>query len=135
MRPHGFPPELRIRRGSEFDAVFGEGASASDGLLVVHALPNSGPEPRLGLAVGKALGGAVARNRVKRLLREAFRLRRADLPPGHDLVVVPRADPAEPWSLAACERSLVALAAAAAERRARGAGRRGRTRGPKDRPR
>ena len=126
MRPLGFPPALRLHKGSEFDAVFREGSSASDGMLVIHALPNGGTEPRLGLAVGKALGGAVARNRVKRLLREAFRLRRRDLPAGHDLVAVPRADPAEAWTLAACERSLVCLAARAAERRRKDGGRRGR---------
>lgn len=120
MKPHGFPPGLRLRREAEFDAVFRDGASAADGLLVVHARPNGLPVPRLGLAVGKALGGAVARNRVKRLLREAFRLRREEMPAGHDLVVVPKPEPSEPFTLAACGASLVALAGQAAARRARG---------------
>lgn len=134
MRPLGFPPALRIRRGSEFDRAFREGASAGDELLVVHALPNGGPEPRLGLAVGKAVGGSVARNRVKRLLREAFRLHRAELPPGHDLVVVAKAaDPAR-WTLAACAASLASLAAKAAQRRAKGGGRRARGAGGGGKP-
>ena len=51
--------------------------------------------PRLGVSVGRRVGGAVERNRVKRLLREAFWAIAADLPPGHDFVLVARADLAE----------------------------------------
>jgi ribonuclease P protein component len=120
MRPHGFPPSLRIRRGRDFDRVFREGGHAGDDLLVVHALPNGGPHPRLGLAVGRGVGGAVVRNRVKRLLREAFRLRRADLPPSHDLVVVAKGKDPGAWTRDAAERSLLALAPRAAERAAKG---------------
>ena len=106
------------------------GASASDALLTVHALRGGGPEPRLGLAVGRSVGGSVERNRVKRLLREAFRLHRAELPPGHDLVVVPKDPEAARRPLEAFVRSLVDTAARAAERhRARGA-RQGR--GPRE---
>jgi ribonuclease P protein component len=120
MRPHGFPPALRILKGAEFDRVFRGGARAGDDLLVVNVLPNGLRHPRLGLAVGKGVGGAVVRNRVKRLLREAFRLRREDLPPSHDLVVVAKAAGKEPYTLQGCERSLLALAAKAAARLARG---------------
>lgn len=126
MRPHGFPPALRIRKGKEFDRVFRGGARCGDDLLVVHALPNGGPGTRLGLAVGRTLGGAVARNRVKRLLREAFRLQREHLPPAHDLVVVAKATDPAAWTYAACERSLLALAAKAAARWVKDGARRGR---------
>jgi ribonuclease P protein component len=119
MRPHGFPPALRILRGAEFDRVFRGGARAGDDLLVVNALPNGRAHPRLGLAVGKAVGGAVVRNRVKRLLREAFRLHREDLPASHDLVVVAKAAGAEAYSLEGCARSLTVLAGKAAARLAR----------------
>ena len=124
MRPHGFPPALRIRRKKEFDLVFREGARAGDGLLVVIARPNGGPHPRLGLAVGRGVGGAVVRNRVKRLLRESFRLHRERLPEGHDLVVIARdgTDPAR-WTLHAVEQSLETLAAKSAARHAKGGGR------------
>lgn len=127
MRPNGFPPALRIRKGREFDRVFRGGARCGDDLLVVHALPNGGPAPRLGLAVGRSLGGAVARNRVKRLLRETFRLRRRDLPPAHDLVVVAKATDPGAFTYASCERSLLALAAKAAARWVQEGARRGRT--------
>lgn len=110
VRPQAFPPALRIRRKSEFDAAFRDGAACSDPLLVVHARRNGLPHPRLGLAVGKAVGGSVRRNRVKRLLREAFRLRRVELPAGHDLVVVARGGEDAEWTLEGCARSLVALA-------------------------
>ncbi len=126
MRPHGFPPALRIRKGREFDRVFREGARCGDDLLVVHALPNGGPATRLGLAVGRTIGGSVVRNRVKRLLREAFRLRREELPKAHDLVVVAKATDPAAWTYAACERSLLALAPKAAARREKEGARRGR---------
>ncbi len=62
-------------------------------MLVLHVFPRGDEEaPRLGLSVSRKVGGAVERNRVKRLLREAFRLEEPALRPGQDLVVVARAD-------------------------------------------
>ena len=63
---------------------------------MVYAFPNSdaGTEPRLGVSVGRKVGGAVQRNRVKRLLREAFWGIAPELPGGHDFVVVARPDAA-----------------------------------------
>ncbi len=59
--------------------------------MTVHAALNGLGWARLGVAVGKRHGPAVQRNRIKRMLREAFRYIRADLPPGLDVVIVPRA--------------------------------------------
>ncbi len=76
--------------------------------------PNDLPHPRLGLSVSRKVGGAVVRNRWKRLLREVFRITREQLPVGVDLVVIPRPG-AEP-TLAGLLRSLPRLAAKVARK-------------------
>jgi ribonuclease P protein component len=91
---------------------------ASDDTLVVHSCENELGHPRLGLSVSRKVGGAVVRNRWKRLLREAFRLRRPDLPQGVDLVVVPRAGTLT--DLSAITESLVGVSRRAARKLARG---------------
>ena len=78
-------------------------------LSMVFGGPNDLPHPRWGLSVSRKVGGAVVRNRWKRLLREAFRLAREQLPVGVDLVVIPRPN-AEP-TLAGLLESLPRLAA------------------------
>jgi len=74
--------------------------------VIVYAIANELAVTRLGLSVGRKHGGAVRRNRIKRLLREAFRLERPTLPIGLDLVVVPRAGAT--WTLENSRTSLVA---------------------------
>lgn len=85
-----FPTECRIRRGADFQRAYRRRCVASNALLVVHGCENGFAHPRLGLSVSRKVGGATVRNRWKRLLREAFRLSRRELPPGVDLVIVPR---------------------------------------------
>jgi len=99
MTHHGLPSEARLRRSADFQRVYDKRQSASDGRIVVYAAPNGLPHSRLGLSVSSRLGNAVVRNRWKRLIREAFRLRRDELPTSVDLVVVPRgkAEPALDW--------------------------------------
>lgn len=85
-----FPRRQRLSLKRDFDRVFAEGRSAADYSLVVYMLPTELGYPRLGLAVGKGIGKAVRRNRVKRLIREAFRLNRDKLPESADMVVIAR---------------------------------------------
>jgi ribonuclease P protein component len=82
----------RLSRSGEFERVYREGRSHASRHLVVYAFPRSEgePEPRLGLSVGRKLGGAVDRNRVKRQLRDAFWKNAETLKDGHDFVIVAR---------------------------------------------
>jgi ribonuclease P protein component len=89
--PRGLPRGHRLLAKSQFDAVHRSGLRSSDALFVVSAKLNGLDHPRLGLAVGvRAAGGAVARNRIKRRIREYFREHRHELPMV-DLVVNARA--------------------------------------------
>jgi ribonuclease P protein component len=88
----------RLSRSRDFDAVYRRGASASTRYLVLHWFPREEDEDgpsRLGLAVPRSVGSAVMRNRVKRLLREAWRALLDDVPAGHDYVLVARPGLAE----------------------------------------
>jgi len=86
-----FPPSRRLRRKYEFDTVHSGGKRISDRFFGIVAAPNDLNAPRLGMAVGlKASGNSVRRNRVRRLIRESFRLHQTELP-AVDLVVSARA--------------------------------------------
>jgi ribonuclease P protein component len=88
----------RLSRSGEFDRVYREGSSHANRFLVVYSFPRpeeSEESPRLGVSVGRKVGGAVERNRIKRALREAFWSLEDELPQGHDFVLVARAEIAQ----------------------------------------
>jgi ribonuclease P protein component len=88
----------RLSRSRDFDAVYRNGTSASTRYLVLHWFPRADDEddtPRLGLAVPRAVGSAVVRNRMKRLLRETWRGLLPSVPPGFDYVLSARQGIAE----------------------------------------
>jgi ribonuclease P protein component len=82
----------RLSRSRDFDAVYRQGRSVSTRFLVLYWFPrdDADGEPRLGLAVPRATGGAVVRNRVKRQLREAWRTLLPNVGRGHDYVLIAR---------------------------------------------
>jgi len=96
------PRRRRLSRSAEFERVYRQGRSKGNRFLVLYAFPReerSDEGPRLGLSVGRRVGGAVDRTRVKRVLREAFWEEAGRLPAGSDYVVVAR-----PESLGLAER-------------------------------
>ena len=89
----------RLSRSRDFDTVYRQGRSVSTRYLTLHWFPreeDSEGEPRLGLAVPRAVGPAGGRNRVKRVLREAWKKLLPEVPPGRDYVLVARPGLAEP---------------------------------------
>ena len=87
----------RLSRSAEFDRVYRRGRSRANRWLVLHAFPRDVEREgtRLGLSVGRKVGGAVERNRVKRALREAFWSRAEHLHEEHDYVIVARPEARE----------------------------------------
>ncbi len=93
----------RLSRSAEFERVYRQGRSTGNRHFVLHVFPRASDAPardeesgpRVGLSVSRKVGGAVERNRVKRLLREAFAAEADRLPPELDLVVVARPEARE----------------------------------------
>ena len=85
------PARLRLRRKKDFDAAYARGRRLGDGYFGMTATVNDAGAPRLGLAVAvRVAGGAVDRNRIRRVIKESFRLHQEELP-AVDLVVSARA--------------------------------------------
>lgn len=85
----------RLSRSGEFDRVYRDGSSHATRYLVLYTFPRKDEDRedvRLGVSVSRKVGGAVERNKVKRVLREAFWELMDRLPPRHDFVIVAKAE-------------------------------------------
>lgn len=84
----GFTRRERVRRRAEYQRIYDRGVKLHGRLFTLFRFANGLEVGRLGIAATRKFGGAVARNRAKRLIREVFR--RNKLAPGFDIVIVPR---------------------------------------------
>lgn len=87
-KTYRFTKAMRLRGRNAFKPVFDARVRKFSGPLTFHGMPNDLPQCRLGISVSKRIGNAAKRNRIKRLLREAFRLAQHDWPRGYDIVCV-----------------------------------------------
>ena len=85
----GLSRDERIGKRAEFDKVFREGGRMTEGMIYARYLPTGLSIARVGIAVPGRFGKAAKRNRARRLLREAFRLHKHEMPPGVDLILLP----------------------------------------------
>jgi ribonuclease P protein component len=106
-RRYTFPRARRLGGRGTFKAIRDSGVRESRGPLTLWAVPNELGRCRMGISIGRVVGTAVRRNRIKRLLREAFRQVQHDLPRGYDLVIGVR--PHQPLPLAEYQRLLTHL--------------------------
>lgn len=80
----------RIKKNKEFQHIFKKGKSFANRQFIVYVLKNEQPEFRLGLSVSKKVGNAVARNRIKRYIRQTFLELKDDLLPNADYIIIAR---------------------------------------------
>ena len=83
-----FPKKKRLVSNRQFKAVIARGRRLGNGLLTLYMAQNDCSYPRLGVSVSKSCGNAVVRNRLKRLLREAFRQSQDRIPAGFDYLIM-----------------------------------------------
>lgn len=85
---------VSIKLNRDFKRLYYKGGCVGSDILVIYYKKNSLKCSRLGITVGKKIGGAVVRNRVKRLIKESYRLMEEDLSSGYDIVIVARSNSA-----------------------------------------
>ena len=88
MESQSFQPEERIRKRQDYLRIYDQGKRVYTRNFTIITCPNQTSTRRLGTTVSKKVGNAVKRNRIKRLLREFFRLNKERFPASHDIVVI-----------------------------------------------
>lgn len=133
---HKLPSKARLHQTREFQRVYKHGVRATGAWMTVVVMRQSTRQGvRLGVSVSKDHGSAVRRNKIKRLLREAFRLERGGLPPDIDVVLIPRVNEAHA-TLPQLRVEVARLCVQALEQRRRNSSRRDGPDGrDKDKPR
>jgi len=88
LKQFSFPKKRRLVSNRQFKAVLAQKLRVSDDLLILYVARNDCGYARLGVSVGKSCGGAVVRNRLKRLMREAFRQNQGRIAEGLDYLLM-----------------------------------------------
>lgn len=81
---------VTIKRNHEFQRLYHKGKNAASPTIALYCRKRQDGANRLGFTVGKKVGGAVVRNRVRRRLREIYRLHETEIRPGYEIVIVAR---------------------------------------------
>lgn len=89
-RNNTYPKAATLGGNGTFTKIMDARVRETAGPLVFHAVPGTTANSRLGISIGRRVGNAVARNKIKRMIREAFRLSRSGWPAAYDLVVIIR---------------------------------------------
>ena len=97
-----------LKKNTDFVSVYREGSSKADRFLVVYILGKESRENRFGVSVSKKVGNSVVRHRIKRRLKEIYRLHEGQFAEGYDIVVIARVNAASA-SYAVLEKSLLRL--------------------------
>ncbi len=84
------PKKIILKNKFAFHRVYSKGRSYANQSLIIHVLKNNDIKGRIGFAVGKKVGNAVVRNRIKRLLRETYRLNRLEIQPNVSMILIAR---------------------------------------------
>jgi len=92
LKAFGLSKKERLTKQKDYRIVYAAKRTYSDGRLRIYVRRNGLDYSRIGYSIGKRMGGAVKRNRLKRLVREAYRKNKSQLPKGFDFVVIPRSD-------------------------------------------
>lgn len=100
--------KYKIRKNSEFRAIYKKGKSFSDKLLVLYISRNNSDFNRIGVSVSKKVGNSVTRNRIKRLIKEVYRHNEMNIKKGYDLIFIAR-NSAKGKSYNEIERSMINL--------------------------
>ncbi len=80
----------RLTKRNDFGAIYRQGKSVADRFLVLYYLPRSIPGVKVGISVSRKVAKSVGRNRLRRLVREAWRAQRQQVKPGYHLIVIVR---------------------------------------------
>lgn len=102
-----YPRTHRLKGKETFAGVYDARVRETRGPVTIYAKPNGLPHPRLGLSISRRVGTAPRRNRIKRLLRDTFRLMQHEFPRGYDWIIVAR--PHAPLELSEYQKILGAL--------------------------